>query len=119
MKKTILFLAILITAGGLSYLGGYYLYVANRPKIVLEEPEIVSKGIMLSDAVFIDREKDYYLVRIEDKMLNIYDMPEEVLYDSVSLQSLQLQENDAQELLNGKIFLSLPEVFEFLESCMS
>lgn len=118
MRKTVLFLIGLIVAGGLSYFAGYYLYVTNRPKVVLETPELVQKGILLQEnsSGFAS---NYYLAKIEEGILNIYHMPEEILYDSLGISGLQLQETDYKELEKGKVFMDLPEVFEFLENCMS
>lgn len=119
MRKVILFTAALAVAGVLAYYGGYYLYVTNRPKTVLEEPEMIPNGLLISGSSLQSTEARYYIAKIENGMLNIYDMPEKILYDSISLQHLQLQVKDYRELETGKKFAGLLEVFEFLESCMS
>ena len=46
-------------------------------------------------------------------------MPEEVLYETVKLESLHLSEKEEEALSEGIFFQTLTEVFEFLENSMS
>ena len=119
MRKTILFLIGLILAGTASFYGGYYLYVTNRPEISYEMPMTLQKGMMLTEKKDSVEEQNYYLAKIEEEKLMIYEMPEESIYDSLKIGTLQFMTEDYEKLKEGMIFQSLNEVFEFLESCMS
>mgnify|MGYP003292354884 CR=1 FL=1 len=60
----------------------------------------------------------YYYLKIENNMLMIYEMPERKLYESVSLESLWIPEEEAI-LKSGMKLDTLMEVYEFLENRMS
>ncbi len=119
MRKTILFLIGLIIAGTASFYGGYYLYMTNRPEISYEMPMTLQKGIIQNDKNAVAEEQVYYLARIENEKLMIYEMPDERIYDSLKIGTLQFMEKDYEKLLDGITFYNLTEVFEFLENCMS
>lgn len=119
MRRKILFLIGLLIAGTFAYYGGYYLYTNQRPKIEIEIPATLQRGITDNDVKQTGYEQEYYIAKIEQEMLLIYKMPEESIYDSLKTSNLQFQEKDYLQLKNGIVFQSLAEVFEFLESCMS
>lgn len=95
------------------------LYTSQRPKIEIEMPAALQRGIANNDIKQTGYEQEYYIAKIEQEMLLIYKMPEESIYDSLKISNLQFQEKDYLQLKNGIVFQSLAEVFEFLESCMS
>ena len=116
MRKTLLYAIVLIVMGIAAYQVGYRLYQINRL-----QPEI-PKQRLLPKEVLQERswtEEPYYLLKIEDKMLVIYRMPNGDVYDMVRIEGLQLQEEDLSNLTEGKSLEDLTEVFEFLENCMS
>ena len=118
MRRTVLFVIGLVIAGTLAYYGGYYVYKSNRPKTELLETESVQRAVKMSENVSAASE-EYYIGIIEQDMLAIYKMPEEILYDSIEVDSLQFYGNDERQLMKGMIFGNLTEVFEFLENSMS
>ena len=63
--------------------------------------------------------EEHYIAKIEQNMLVIYKLPEEIIYDSVKLSTLQLTDSEYTALSNGIDFYSLTEVFGFLENSMS
>ena len=118
MKRTVWFMISLIIAGTFAYYAGYYVYKLNRPKVEFLETENVQRAVqppenkqMVSD--------EYYIGIIEQNMLAIYKMPEEILYDSIDVDSLQFYGNEKKQLTEGMIFRHLTEGFEFLENSMS
>lgn len=118
MKKKILFLIFLITAGSLAYYGGYHVYKANRPKAELIEPENLQKAVQLKDSD--DRKiEEYYVGIIEEDQLMIYKMPEDSVYDSIRVSTLNFYGEEEEKLMEGMVFEDLTEVFEFLENSMS
>ena len=119
MRRKILFVIGLLIAGTSAYYGGYYLYTSQRPKIEIEMPATLQRGITDNDVKQTGYEQEYYIAKIEQEMLLIYKMPEESIYDSLKISNLQFQEKDYLHLKKGIVFHSLTEVFEFLESCMS
>ena len=83
----------------------------------MADPVLVQKSTQLIEHDLINEE--HYLAKIEKDMLVIYKMPENVIYDSVRLSTLQLTNSESTALLNGIDFESITEVFEFLENSMS
>ena len=118
MKKKILYLIFLITAGTLAYYGGYHAYIVNRPNVELIQPEALQKAVQIKSTDH-DYAREYYVGKIEEDQLMIYKMPEDSLYDSVQLSSLSFYGDEKEQLVNGMVFENLTEVFEFLENSMS
>jgi hypothetical protein len=118
MRKKILFLIFLIIAGTFSYYGGYHVYQMNRPKIELVRPESLQMAIQTKEMDDY-RPKEYYVGKIKNDQLIIYKMPEEYLYDSIKLSSLDFYGEEETKLMEGMEFENLTEVFEFLENSMS
>ena len=118
MRKKIIFMIVLLCAGTFAYYGGYHFYRSTHPKVEITKPEIYSQPVPVAKkAVQISR--DYYIGVIQEDKLMIYQMPEEVLYDSVEVSSLKFYEDEQQQLKEGMIFDDLTELFEFLENSMS
>ncbi len=119
MKKRIMFLIGVVFAGIIAYYGGYELYRINRPKV--EIPDRISMQYSAGSAEQNTKDigENYYFGIIEQEYLNIYELPEQQLYDSIRLNSLHLQEEEVSQLIEGQHFYSLTEVFEFLENSMS
>ena len=118
MKKKILFVIFLITAGTFAYYGGYHSYMSNRPKVQIIEPESVQKAIQTKKYNDSDM-REYYVGKIEEDQLMIYKMPEDSLYDSIRLSTLSFYGEEKENLMEGMVFEDLTEVFEFLENSMS
>ena len=118
MKRTVLFIISLIIAGTFAYYAGYYVYKINRPKVEFLETENVQRAVQLPENKQMISE-EYYIGIIEQNMLAIYKMPEEILYDTIEVNSLNFYGDEEQELAKGKVFQTLTEVFEFLENSMS
>ena len=118
MKRTVLFVISLVVTGTLAFYGGYYVYKSNRPKTQFLETENVQRAVQMSENVSA-ASKEYYIGIIEQDLLAIYKMPEEILYDSIDVESLQFYGNEKKQLTEGMIFGNLTEVFEFLENSMS
>lgn len=119
MKKTFVFLIGLVMAGTLAYFGGYYFYISDNPKTEFVEPMTLQRAVQLSDTDLSTDSEEYYIAKIEQDMLMIYQMPGKILYDSVEISSLHFTEKEQPRLLEGMIFQNLTEVFEFLENSMS
>ncbi len=119
MRRKILFIIGVLVAGIFSYYGGYYLYTTQRPKVEIEMPATLQRGMADNYIKQTGYEQEYYVAKIEQEMLVIYKMPDESIYDSLKTSNLQFQEKDYMLLQKGMSFDSLTEVFEFLESCMS
>lgn len=119
MKKKIWFMIGLLFAGILAYWGGYYGYQTGHPKTEVSEPLIVQKSIQIPENEGVFSPEEYYIAKKEQDMLMIYKMPEDVLYESIAINSLHITEADEEGLRAGMIFSNLPEVFEFLENSMS
>ncbi len=119
MRKKILFIICVLVAGVFAYYGGYYMYITQRPKVEIEMPATLQRGIADNHIKQTGYEQEYYVAKIEQEMLVIYKMPDESIYDSLKTSNLQFQEKDYMLLKEGISFESLTEVFEFLESCMS
>ena len=118
MKRTVLFIISLIIAGTFAYYAGYYVYKMNRPKVQFLETENVQRAVQISENKQMISD-DYYIGIIEQDLLAIYKMPEEILYDSIEVDSLQFYGNEKKQLTEGMIFKNLTEVYEFLENSMS
>ena len=118
MKRTVWFMISLIIAGTFAYYAGYYVYKLNRPKVEFLETENVQRAVQLPENKQMVSD-EYYIGIIEQNMLAIYKMPEEILYDSIDVDSLQFYGNEKKQLTEGMIFRNLTEVFEFLENSMS
>ena len=118
MRRKFAYIAGLIVAGVLSYYSGYYFYINSRTGMVSDESERIQRG-GIENLQMINETNEYYIAKIENNMLVIYQMPQEDIYDSLRIEQLQFQNKDYPELYDGKRFDSLREVFEFLESCMS
>lgn len=107
MKKTAVYAAALIVIGVLSYFIGYYITVPKTaPESILSEREK-------------NPAQEHYIAKIERDMLFIYEMPENTIYDSMNTESMNFQTGELPALLDGIVFESLTEVYEFLESSMS
>ena len=118
MKKKILYVIFLIMAGTAAYYGGYHAYTSNRPKVELVEPEKVQKAIQTKG--YDNREQqEYYVGKIEEDHLVIYKMPEDSIYDSIRLGTLNFYGEEVTELKEGMVFKDLTEVFELLENSMT
>ena len=118
MKKKILYVIFLIVAGTFAYYGGYHAYTSNRPKVQLIEPERLQKAMPTKDYYNSDI-REYYVGKIEKDHLLIYKMPEDSVYDSIRLSTLNFYGEEEEKLMEGMIFEDLTEVFEFLENSMS
>jgi hypothetical protein len=118
MKRTVLFIISLIIAGMFAYYAGYYVYKMNRPEVKFLETESVQRAVQLPENKQMVSD-EYYIGIIEQNMLAIYKMPEEILYDSIDVESLQFYGNEKKQLTEGMIFKNLTEVYEFLENSMS
>ena len=118
MRKRIMFLLGLVDAGVVSFYSGYYLYISSNPKTEIVEPVNLHRAMMMSDES-TDVLQEYYFGIIEQDMLVIYKMPEKIVYDSVKVSGLHLQDKEKRQLHEGLRFGSLNEVFEFLENSMS
>ena len=118
MKRTVLFIISLIIAGMFAYYAGYYVYKMNHPEMEFLETESVQRAVQLPENKQMVSD-EYYIGIIEQNMLAIYKMPEEILYDSIDVESLQFYGNEKKQLTEGMIFGNLTEVFEFLENSMS
>ena len=118
MRKKFTYIAGLIFAGVLSYYSGYYFYINSRTGFLEHEYESVQRG-NTENLQLVNVAKEYYIAKIENNLLVIYQMPQKIIYDSLRTEQLQFQEKDYQELYEGMRFDSLGELFEFLESCMS
>lgn len=118
MKKTILFVILLLFGGTLAYFGGYYLYVTENPKTELAEPLTVQKAAPQESSTAMEQQ-EYYFAKLEEDTLMIYRMPDAVVYDSVKASGLHTSATEEARLLEGIRFATLEEVFEFLESAMS
>ena len=119
MKRKIGFLILLILAGTLAYYGTYELYGMYRPKVQIPETMSLQKSPVKEELSLKNNDNRYYLGIIEQDRLSIYEMPEQTLYDSVKLSSLQIQNEEKNQLVKGMVFPTLAEVFEFLENSMS
>lgn len=119
MRRTVLFVAGLIAAGMLAYFGGYYLYVSENPETEFTDPMALQSPVVQSETEQTDETKEYYIAKIEQDMLMIYQMPEKTLYDSIEISSLNFHGSQESQLTEGITFENLTEVFEFLENSMS
>ena len=119
MKRKIGFLILLILAGALSYYGAYELYGMYHPKVEMPETFSLQRAPAAENLSIKNEDIRYYWGIIEQDQVLIYQMPEQTLYDSVKLSSLQLQNEEKGQLMKGKLFPTLTEVFEFLENSMS
>ena len=119
MKKTMIILAFLILAGTVSYFGGYYFYTTENPKTEIQTPITVQKSVQFNNEQPIPEEASYYFAKVEQEKLLIYKMPDAVVYDSVEMDGLHLQQTEVTLLEEGVRFENLSEVFEFLENAMS
>lgn len=118
MKRRTVFMVVgVVLLGILAYFGGYY-YMHEKPQIKIEET-MMQRNLLLSGEGNSEIQAEYYVAKIEETMLNIYKMPENMLYDAVKLSSLQLSEEEQERLRAGITFQGLTEVFEFLENSMS
>ena len=114
MKKIVLFLIAMAILGFLSYFGAYYAYKASNPGIEITDPVYVERSEIKTKV----NEEPYFLIKLEDDLLKIYQMPEETVYDTVTFSSLQVYDQ-TEQLKDGLRFQTLTEVFEFLENSMS
>ena len=121
MKKKIYFLIGLVAAGIFAYYAGYHGYTFNYPQTELLNPMTLQKSVPLSENEknISEDEQKYYFGKISQEVLEIYEMPEQILYESVRLNTLHLSEKEKRELSEGVVFMTLTEVFEFLENSMS
>lgn len=119
MKKVIFFLIGIILAGALAYFSAYEIYTSERHKAEIPVPATLQRAAPMIKNDQSIPVQEYYLARIEEEMLVIYQMPEEYFYDSVKLSSLHLTMKERTELSKGMIFQDLKQVFEFLENSMS
>lgn len=118
MKKTVLFGAVLLAACVLAYFGGYYMVVSETLRGQREEPITLQRNIEMSETAE-EMPGEYYIARIEQDMLFIYEMPENIIYDSIRTESIHFPEGELPVLREGITFQTLPEVYEFLENSMS
>lgn len=119
MRKGIFFLIGIILAGTLAYFTAYEIYTSEKHKADIPENVTLQKAALKIKNDHSLSVQEYYLARIEEEMLVIYQMPEEHVYDSVKLSSLHFTMKDRTELSKGIIFQDLKQVFEFLENSMS
>ena len=119
MKKTAVFMIGLILAGILAYFSGYYVYTTRNPKPEMKGSINLQRTVTLSEDKGLAETEEYYIAKIEKEQLMIYKMPEEIVYESVEIRSLHFSEKEKPQLLEGMVFQTLPEVFEFLENSMS
>lgn len=118
MKKRTVFIIIgVILLSVAAYFGGYH-FMYEKPQVKLEET-IMQRNLLLSGESNPGIKEESYIAKIEKTMLNIYKMPENILYDSVKLSSLHLSAEEQERLRDGVTFNYLTEVFEFLENSMS
>lgn len=118
MKKTWFVTGTIFLAGILAYFGGYYYYTSTNSQSKILNPVSVQRAVQPAEEHQIEAEKHYF-AKIEEEMLVIYEMPEELIYESIRLSSLQLTEGEYIALLDGIHFQNLPEIFNFLENSMS
>lgn len=118
MRKSILITSCILLAGILSYFSGYFYYTSVNSHTKMVNPVSVQKSAQLVENDQIS-DKDHYFAIIEQDMLVIYKIPENEIYDSVKLSTLQLTKSEKAALVNGIDFKNIAEVFEFLESSMS
>lgn len=118
MKKYWLFLAGILLVGLLAYWGSYYFYMSNRTENTRKVRPVQSSKSAVPEAKTTSQE-GYYVARIEDSMLIIYEMPEIRVYDSMDLRSFHFSETERIMLSEGLEFMNLGEVFGFLENSMS
>ena len=116
-KKTVLIVLGMIVFGYLAYLTGYYFMYQNAQ--ASRQRNFEQRNVSLTGQAVELKSNEYYFVRIENKMLNIYKMPENILYDSINLISIHRLKEERELLNTGMTFEYLTEVFEFLESSMS
>ena len=114
MKKSLVFIGIVI-AGGLAYWSGYQYVDSKDQPIPFVSGERELWPVKNKNYV----ENRFYILKIDGDMLSVYQMPSERLYDSVKLSTLHLEEEEYTELFQGIKFETLTEVFEFLENSMS
>lgn len=121
MKRKIYFFIGLIVAGIFAFYAGYYAYIEENSKTELLNPMTLQKSVPLPEDIMkdSDNEQKYYFGKISQDVLDIYEMPEQLLYESVKLNTLHLSEKEKRELSEGVVFMTLTEVFEFLENSMS
>lgn len=118
MKRIIVFVIGVILAGALAYFTAYHVYTSKNHTADILTPVTLQRAA--PPAKEAEKEPQiYYLAKIEDGILCIYRMPEESLYDSIKLSSLHMTSKERGELMQGVVFESLTEVFEFLENSMS
>lgn len=118
MKKTALFGIVLLAVCVLAYFGGYYAAVSGTLRDQKEEPVTLQRNIEMSETAE-EMPGEYYIARIEQDMLFIYEMPENIIYDSMRTESMHFPEGELPVLREGITFRTLPEVYEFLENSMS
>ena len=118
MRKKMIFMIVLLCAGTFAYYGGYHFYRSTHPKVEIIKPETYSQPVSVAEKT-VQISRDYYIGVIQEDKLMIYQMPEEVLYDSVAVSSLKFYNDELQQLNEGMIFDDLTELFEFLENSMS
>lgn len=119
MKKVIFFLIGVIVAGALAYFTAYELYTSEKHSADIPMHVTLQKASPMIKNDMKTPYHEFYLAKIEEKMLVIYKMPEKEIYDSVKLSSLHFGMNEHKELSKGIVFQDLKEVFEFLENSMS
>lgn len=119
MKEKIMFTIGMIAACILAYFSGYYGYLSHSLKTEFIEPLSVQHSIQLGQDAATEVLKEYYIGKIEQDVLLIYKMPEQILYESVNMDTLHVTETEKEGFIKGKIFADLSEVFEFLENSMS
>ena len=117
MKKTMVIVGIML-AGILSYYAGYLYYTELNSKEHRLESSSVQRTVQLLE-MNTNMIEEGYLARIDQDMLVIYKIPENTIYDSIKMSSLQLTDSEYTALLNGIHFKKLTELFEFLENSMS
>lgn len=117
-KKLFLLIAVLTFTGLVAGLAGYYAAAFKFQKNDAKERFLsaVPQKTAQNDS---GNEDPYYVVKMEGESLFIYEMPANVMYDSVSRQSLNLSDGQLSEIDRGLVFKTLPDVFEFLENSMS
>ena len=118
MKKSWFVTGTIFLAGILAYFGGYYYYTSTNLQAKVLDPVSVQRAVLETEEKHIEK-TEHYFAKIENEMLIIYEMPEELIYESIKLSGLQLTENEYIALLDGIHFQNLSEIFNFLENSMS
>lgn len=117
MKRKVIIAAAFFAVCLLSAFAGYRAAVSKKPPELPQQTEKTVSGAAKEDEA--EKKEPHYLAKIEDGQLLIYELPENRIYESMKAEALNFPEQQLPELYRGIFFDTLPEVYEFLENCMS